>query len=743
MTSLTGVCSRLYSVAMNTLSKLASRLVSKIEAESPGILPLFLDRSLSDTALVEALRDYYTEYMQLQYPTAWAYYTGEGQSEQDYYKLSARSMAYLRLMDYLDHEGTSFPDWNLHGQEVTSRPIALLRRVLLGECDECNPDFLEDMAHLFSQLSEVEHFNTPKRSLVQEWMARHSSGLDDEVVRWRAHNKERIVALLIERLKIRKTKDRRTKGSFYQLKEGMSDKEIRKQVLLWWREDRFHLHFAIRSADELNRYLDHSMSEDELRVMRDAEKKGIPIFATPYFLSLIDTRKKEEQEKPGSDLPLRTYLFYSQDLVDEFGSIVAWEKEDIAEPGKPNVAGWILPSHNVHRRYPEVAIFIPDTMGRACGGLCSYCQRMYDFQGGRFNFELEKLRPRQSWKKSLAVNMEYFRNDPYLSDILITGGDSFMSSVASLKQILDAVLQMARNKQEDNKSRAEGEKYATMRRVRLGTKIPVYLPQRVTKELVEVLRAFREEAREVGISQCVVQTHISSAMEITPDTKKAVSRLLGAGWAVTNQEVFTVAASRRGHSAKLRKVLNDIGVLPYYTFSVKGFTENRELFATNSRSTQEQVEESSIGQVAQRYHAALRTFMSDAPNMVELIDSIRTSDEIPFLATDRNTLNLPGVGKSNTYRTVGITDDGRRILKFEFDHTRPHSKVIEEMGSVIIIESKSIAHYLRQIEAMGEDPSEYETIWGYSAGSLAPRSTVFEGLNPIQKPEEHVVEERV
>ncbi len=709
---------------MNTQSNLISDLVSKIQSDNPTILPLFLDENLSDAQLVDALRDHYTEYMIQEYPTAWAYYTGEEQSEQDYYKLSARAMAYLRLMDYLDHEGQSYPDWNLHGKEIVSRPIALMRRVLTGDCNDCNADFLEDMAHLFSQLSEVENFNIPTRSLVQQWMSRHDSGLDAKVISWRSVNKERIVALLIEKLK-----KRQSKSSHYQLKEGMGDKEIRKQVLAWWREDRFHLHFAIRSADELNRYLDYSMSDEELRIMQDAEKKGIPIFATPYFLSLIDTRKREDQDSPGSDLVLRSYLFYSQDLVDEFGSIVAWEKEDIAEPGKPNVAGWILPSHNVHRRYPEVAIFIPDTMGRACGGLCSYCQRMYDFQAGRFNFELEKLRPRQSWKKNLELNMEYFRNDPYLSDILITGGDAFMSSVKSLQQILDAVLQMAKNKLLDNADREDGDTYATMRRVRLGTKIPVYLPQRVTKELVQVLRDFREEAVELGISQCVIQTHISSAMEITPDTKKAVARLLEAGWAVTNQEVFTIAASRRGHSAKLRKVLNDIGVLPYYTFSVKGFTENRELFATNSRSTQEQVEESSIGQVAQRYHAALRPFMSDAPNMVENIDSVRKSDQIPFLATDRNTLNLPGVGKSNTYRTIGITDDGRRILKFEFDHTRPHSKVIEEMGSVIIIESKSVAYYLRQIEAMGEDPSEYQSIWGYSAGSLAPRSTVFEGLS--------------
>ena len=50
-------------------------------------------------------------------------------------------------------------------------------------------------------------------------------------------------------------------------------------------------------------------------------------------------------------------MVYSRELVDEFGHIVAWEKEDLVEPGKPNAAGWILPSeYNIHRRYPEVAI---------------------------------------------------------------------------------------------------------------------------------------------------------------------------------------------------------------------------------------------------------------------------------------------------------------------------------------------------------------------------------------------------
>jgi len=707
---------------MNTHNERITELVERMKQDNPEVVALFLDRKLDDAALVAHLREHFSAVMQQHYPKAWAYYTGEEQTEQDYYKLMSTSMAHLRMMDYLDHEGEAFEDGNLHGRKVVSQPITLLRKVLLGKDCSCSVDFVEDMAHLLAQLSGVEDRDIPPRSKVLEWMERHPSGLDQPVIAWRAKNKERIIELLVERIE-----NQINAGSFYHFKQRMTEIEKRKQVLLWWKEDRFHLHFAIRTADDLNRYLDYSMDEKTLGIMHEAEQKGIPIFATPYFLSLIDTRPLEQQERAHSDEAIRSYLFYSRDLVEEFGSIVAWEKEDIAKPGEPNAAGWLLPSHNVHRRYPNVAIFIPDTMGRACGGLCSYCQRMYDFQGGRFNFELEKLRPKKSWKEQLELNMEYFRNDPYLWDILITGGDAFMSSVKSLKTILDAVLTMAAQKIEDNKARSLEEQYAPMRRVRLGTKIPVYLPQRVTTELAQVLADFKKKAAMVGIDQCVVQTHVSSAMEVTPETKKAVRRLLDAGWAVTNQEVFTVAASRRGHSAKLRKVLNDIGVLPYYNFSVKGFKENRELFSSNARSTQEQVEESSIGQIAQRYHATIRTFMKDAQNMVEQIDSIRQGDEIPFISPDRNTLNLPGVGKSNTYRTIGITEDGRRILRFEFDHTRPHSKVIEDMGFVIVIESKSIARYLDQLSEMGENVSDYDTIWGYSAGSLEPRSPVFEG----------------
>ena len=194
--------------------------------------------------------------------------------------------------------------------------------------------------------------------------------------------------------------------------------------------------------------------------------------------------------------------------------------------------------------------------------------------------------------------MNYFEHDSQLRDILITGGDALMSSDAALEQILDGVYQMAKRKRAANKTRPENEKYAEIVRVRLGSRLPVYLPQRITSELVGILQDFQKKARQAGIRQFFIQTHVESPMEITPQVKEALRRLNQAGWLVINQHVFTAAASRRGHNAKLRQTLGEVGVLPYYSFSVKGYMENSHNFAPNGRAVQEQMEEKVIGRLS-------------------------------------------------------------------------------------------------------------------------------------------------
>jgi len=484
-------------------------------------------------------------------------------------------------------------------------------------------------------------------------------------------------------------------------------------MLKWWQTRLFHLRFAIRDPEVLIEMLDKSISKKRIRQLRKAKKAGIPTFVNPYYLSLLMVNP--DKHLKGSDEAIREYVFYSKELVKEFGNIVAWEKEDIVEPGKPNAAGWILPSsRSTHRRYPEVAILIPNNMGRACAGLCSSCQRMYDFQRGHLNFDLNHLKAKSSWPERLAQFMDYFRKDSQLRDILITGGDALMASDKSLETVLDAVYQMAVNKIEDNKKRPDGEKYAEMRRVRLGTRLPAYLPLRVNVDLVTVLGNFKKKAQKIGMTQFVIQTHFETAMEITPESRRAIERLQSAGWIVTNQLVFTAGASKRGHTNKLRQVLNDLGVLTYYTFSVKGFKENSANFAPNERAVQEQMQEKIHGEVPHEYLDDIANIGLNAEKSKEILDSIRSKAGLPFLALDRNVLNLPGVGKSLSFRTIGLTPGGKRVLLFDHDHTRRHSPIIAKMGKVTIVESKSIMKYIEQMEAMGEDPTEYESIYGYS-----------------------------
>lgn len=573
-------------------------------------------------------------------------------------------------------------------------------------------DFFIDMYQLLSN-SENRLYT---QNQLEKDMSRWKSGLDKEVLNIRKENKERIIHHLVQKIDFKSSKSSR-----YTFTEEMDYPQKVNQVKEWWNDYRFHLSLAIRNPQELNQWLNYSLSTETLFILKKAEKKKMPFFITPYYLSLLNTKLTGY-----NDEAIRSYILYSPKLVQTYGNIKAWEKEDIVEPGQPNAAGWILPnSTNIHRRYPEVAILIPDTMGRACGGLCASCQRMYDFQSERLNFQFDTLSPKETWNSKLERLMKYFENDPQLRDILITGGDALMSRNKSLKQILDAIYDMAKRKKENNKKRPDGEKYAEIQRIRLGSRLLAYLPLRINDELVELLKEFKKKASAIGIEQFIIQTHFQSPLEVTPEAQKAIEKIISAGWLITNQLVFNVAASRRGHTAQLRKTLNTMGIITYYTFTVKGFDENYAVFAPNSRSLQEGLEEKKFGTLTKQQGDELYNLLQHESKAKKSVSDFLKKYDIPFLATDRNVLNLPAVGKSMTFNLVGISSTGKRILRFDHDHTRLHSPIIDELGKVYIIENKSITAYLRELEKMGENIENYANIWNYIEGETEPQFEVY------------------
>ena len=684
------------------------KLLKQLLNENPEFEGI-LRNSKNETEVVVGVREWIEKNLKDR-ENAFKFYHARHSNRKLFNKLEWHDFAIIRVLDYIDHAGKEYADKNIRGEIAVSNPLRLIWLAVNKGTGGAKPDFFIDMIMLFRQLRGENKQQTFSKERVVSWMDRFPSGLDPRIVQVREENKQRIIRILLNLID-----GGELKSSRYFFEPNLSIKQKLDKMQRWWEDYRFHLRFAIRSPDLLNEMLDHSLDPDTMKVLKDAEEAGIPFFVNPYYLSLLHVRVP--YFAVGADLAIRYYILYSKQLVNEFGNIVAWEKEDQIEPGKPNAAGWLLPDgHNIHRRYPEVAILIPDTLGRACGGLCSSCQRMYDFQGGRLNFNLDKLEPSEKWNEKLKKLMTYFEEDAQLRDILITGGDGLMSSDKSLKLLLDEICEMALRKVERNRSLPDGEKLAELVRIRIGSRLPVYLPQRISLNLVKILKEFKEKATAVGIKQFLIQTHFESPMEITPESTMAIQRLIAAGWTVTNQLVFTAAASRRGHSARLRQVLNDIGVLPYYTFTVKGYMENNAGFAPNARVVQEQLEEKVAGKIDEQYYDTIRKFPDEANMMVENIDALRRYAGLPFLATDRNVLNLPGVGKSLTFRVIGITRYGRRILEFDYDETRTHSPIIHKMGKVIIIESKSIHEYLRQLEELGEDREEYDGLYGYSLG---------------------------
>jgi lysine 2,3-aminomutase len=691
-------------------------IVKKILAENQDINNIFTTAISYDEAKTN-FKNYLLDYVN-SIPSVANYYFKDDTTEIN--KLSWKDTGIIRLLKYIENEGSSYNDPNRNNNIEISNPIKNLYNAIKYGKGNSSMDFFLDMLFLFRQINGRLKQKLPSEQKVKHWMTKYPSGLSERIIEVRKENKKRILNVIINELTSGEQTSKR-----YVFDEGMTQEEKYKKALLWWNDYKFHLRFAVRSPEQLNKMLDYSLRPSRLKILNEAHEAGIPFFINPYYLTLIDVNITPG--KTGSDRTLRDYIFHSRELVEEFGDIVAWEKEDVIEPGKPNAAGWILPPfNNVHRRYPEVAIFIPDTRGRACGGLCVSCQRMYDFQSGHLNFNLDKLQPKMTWQKKMTLLLKYFEEDTQLRDILITGGDAFMNTTESLEQILESVYEMALRKKNANINKPNGEKHAEILRVRLGTRLPAFLPQRITKKFIKVLADFKEKASKIGIQQFRVQIHVQSAMEVTPQMKEAVSRILASGWMVTNQLVFTAAASRRGHSNKLRKVLNDIGIIPYYTFSVKGFMENYFNFATNERAVQEKVEEKVIGQLDEKLTNQVAELHFHVEDTQKKLAELRKDNHIPFLATDRNVLNLPGVGKSMTFTTIGITNDGRRILEFSHDHKRKHSPVIDSMGKVVIIESKSIANYLKQMENMGENPLDYSTIWGYSQSQTADRIPVFQ-----------------
>ena len=260
----------------------------------------------------------------------------------------------------------------------------------------------------------------------------------------------------------------------------------------------------------------------------------------------------------------------------------------------------------------------------------------------------------------LAAATNWIREHPYIHEVLITGGDPLAMDDRAIESILEKIADIP-----------------SIERIRIGTRTPVTLPMRITDDLVDIFSRYRQ----AGKRQIAVVTHVQSAYEITPDMVAAVNRLRLKGIPVYNQLVFTFFVSRRFEAANLRRLLTLIGIDPYYTFNTKGKEETLEYRVPMARLLQEQKEEARL---------------------------------LPGLSrTDESVYNVPGLGKNylkaNIHRDlISVLPDGSRIYEFH-----PWEKNISNITKTHLNEDVPILDYLLRLDAIGENITEYETIWYY------------------------------
>ncbi len=239
------------------------------------------------------------------------------------------------------------------------------------------------------------------------------------------------------------------------------------------------LRASLRTADELAAAL--ALTPDELEGARRAEREGLPLRITPYYLSLCDPhdpacpirlqcvpRAAEGDEVPG-------------DLADPLG--------EVAHEVAPHLV----------QRYPDRALLLATDR---CGVYCRFCTRSRMVGEGSGAVSLERLGPA----------FAYLEAHPEVRDVILSGGDPLTMATDRLARLVARV-------------RAIG----SVETIRLATRVPVTLPSRITAELTRALRPYHP---------LWVMTHFNHPRELTPAATRACVRLADAGFPVMNQTVL-------------------------------------------------------------------------------------------------------------------------------------------------------------------------------------------------------------
>ena len=261
----------------------------------------------------------------------------------------------------------------------------------------------------------------------------------------------------------------------------IKDRINKNEAKTEWFDWQWHIKHAIKDIGTFERIMKISLDEAKKEKLKETVSK-FPLSITPYYLSLIDCENYEKDPVFLQSFPSEKELVVNKyDMLDPLS-----EDKDSPVP---------LLTH----RYPDRVLI---HLSNVCSMYCRHCTRK------RKVGDIDKVPS----KKELRKAIDYIRDHPEVRDVLLSGGDPLMLSDDYLKWVLSSLREI---------------KHVEI--IRIGTRMPVVLPYRITEDLVNMLKQFQP---------LYINTHFNHPRELTSSAKQSLKMLADAGIVLGNQTVL-------------------------------------------------------------------------------------------------------------------------------------------------------------------------------------------------------------
>jgi len=273
-----------------------------------------------------------------------------------------------------------------------------------------------------------------------------------------------------------------------------------------WNDWRWQLSNRLNSVEDFEKVL--SLSASEKKALSASNLFRVDI--TPYFVSLINPEDPRD--------PVRLQVVPTEGEIAPFTGMM---EDSLAEDRHSPVPGLV-------HRYPDRVLMLVTTQ---CASYCRYCTRSRIVGDPSATFS----------RAEFEMQIEYLKRTPQVRDVLLSGGDPLTLAPKILEELLARLREIPH-----------------IEILRIGTRVPVFLPMRVTEELTDVLQKYHPLWMNI---------HVNHPNEITAELAAACDRLSRAGIPLGNQSVLLAGVNDCVHlQRKLVQDLLRIRVRPYYLY---------------------------------------------------------------------------------------------------------------------------------------------------------------------------------